>query len=33
VALLVDGPHEAFGHAVALGLTDESGVVLDAEPG
>jgi hypothetical protein len=21
------------GHAVALGLTDESGVVLDAEPG
>jgi hypothetical protein len=31
-ALLLDGPHEAFGHAVALGLSDEGGIVLDAQP-
>ena len=24
-ALLLDGPHEAFGHAIALGLADEGG--------
>jgi hypothetical protein len=31
-ALLFEGPHEAFGHSVALGLTDEGRVVGDAQP-
>ena len=31
-ALLLQGPDEALGHAVALGLADEGGVVLDAQP-
>src|ERR1700733_15640745 len=31
-ALLLQGADEALGHAVALGLSDEGGIVLDAQP-
>ncbi len=31
LALLFEGPDVAFGHAVALGLTDEGGVAFDPE--
>ena len=31
-ALFLDGPHETFGHAIALGLADEGSIVLDTQP-